>query len=142
MFALASGCIQNATRVMGSTIRSESNRLGRQVVSFAFTLVLGNITVFNKKTANIHILLSEYFLILIVCFLYFTNNPNNHYFPQIFYLDHGNPVALQQLYNPRNRFVTNQVESTFKLKLFSSLGKECLVKVATRPSEIVWVSSL
>lgn len=67
------GCIQNATQVMGTALRAESLKAGRQV---------------------------------------------------IFYLDHGNPVNPQKLYNPKNLFVTDE---------------ECLVKVATRPQELVWV---
>lgn len=67
------GCIQNATKRMGSTLRAEGARVGKQIV---------------------------------------------------YYLDHGNPVNPQQLYNPRN---------------FNVANKECIVKTATKAQELVWV---
>mmetsp|Transcript_72642 Transcript_72642/g.188575 ORF Transcript_72642/g.188575 Transcript_72642/m.188575 type:complete len:449 (-) Transcript_72642:37-1383(-) len=71
--SIHTGCMQNATQQMGSTLRAEGAVLGREI---------------------------------------------------IYYLDHGNPINPQLMYNPHNRYV----EDT-----------ECLVKLATKPEELVWL---
>jgi hypothetical protein len=42
----------------------------------------------------------------------------------VYYLDSGNPTSPQRVFNPYQRYVTNQ---------------EALKKLAVRPSELVWV---